>query len=145
MVDNLTSPILVVKCTEKYLSIRSEFSMRHLAANISSPKVRELHDHFLWRERALLRIHLFFPWPNLLVHHQNTTLRPVNRIKTGSIYYWEFWVVNKASFLVGSMCDLWDVIYGIVWLTNKFKYLNSKLDSFPNIVKLLAGDKNRKN
>ena len=27
--------------------------MRYLAANISSPKVRELHDHFLWRERAL--------------------------------------------------------------------------------------------
>ena len=27
--------------------------MRHLAANISSPKVREIHDHFLWRKRAL--------------------------------------------------------------------------------------------
>ena len=26
---------------------------RHLAVNISSPKVRELHDDFLWRERAL--------------------------------------------------------------------------------------------
>ena len=26
--------------------------MRHLAANISSPKVRELHDLFLWRKRA---------------------------------------------------------------------------------------------
>jgi len=24
----------------------------NLAVNISSPKVRELHDHFLWRERA---------------------------------------------------------------------------------------------
>ena len=32
--------------------IRYAFSMRHLAVNISSPKVRELHDHFLWRERA---------------------------------------------------------------------------------------------
>jgi len=29
------------------------FSMRHLAANISSPIVRELHDHLLKRERAL--------------------------------------------------------------------------------------------
>ena len=28
--------------------------MRHLAANISFPTVRELHDHLLWRERALL-------------------------------------------------------------------------------------------
>ena len=35
------------------ISIRYEFSMRHLAANISSPKVRELHDHFLWRKRVL--------------------------------------------------------------------------------------------
>ena len=52
MVDNLTSPICVVKCPEKYLSIK-EFSIRHLAVNISSPKVRELHDDFLWRERAL--------------------------------------------------------------------------------------------
>ncbi len=26
--------------------------MRHLATNTSSPKVRELHVHFLWRERA---------------------------------------------------------------------------------------------
>ena len=33
--------------------------MRHLAANISnisSPKVRELHDHFLWRERTQIKI-----------------------------------------------------------------------------------------
>ena len=29
------------------------FRLSHLAANISSPKVRELHDHFLKRERAL--------------------------------------------------------------------------------------------
>ena len=46
--------ILVVKCTEKYLSIKSEFSMRHLAANISSPKVREIHDNFLWRKQTVL-------------------------------------------------------------------------------------------
>ena len=31
---------------------RQEFSMRHLAANISSPKVRELDDQYLLKERA---------------------------------------------------------------------------------------------
>ena len=38
--------------------------MRHLAANISSPKVRELHDHFPWREQAQFaqykRAHVIF-------------------------------------------------------------------------------------
>jgi len=47
------SPILVVKCTEKYLSVKN-----FLPANKSSPKVRELHDHFLWRERALDTIYI---------------------------------------------------------------------------------------
>ena len=34
----------------------SIYQMRHLAAKISTPKVRDIHDHFLWREWALYHV-----------------------------------------------------------------------------------------